>query len=141
MLQAGGIGHVTHHVIRLHSNAYDVQSEKLSRASEGLVHLMLPIGVAQRTQDAHGLVAGPERPAWVRVAVVQGDLRFVQRGLDPGQEVVAVGHAVSMLLAQRLARGDSRVCRVGGQLVRADSGYSSTKVMRGPTHGAGARPG
>jgi hypothetical protein len=35
-----------------------------SKESETLVHFMLAIGVAQSTQDAHGLVAGPDRPAW-----------------------------------------------------------------------------
>jgi hypothetical protein len=40
--------------------------------------------LSPRTQDAHGLVAGPERPAWGRITVVQGELRLVQRGLDPG---------------------------------------------------------
>jgi hypothetical protein len=40
-----------------------------SKESEALVHFMLAIGVAQSTQDAHGLVAGPDRPAWGRVAV------------------------------------------------------------------------
>src|SRR5436190_17718160 len=71
VLKASGIGHVTHHVIRL-------QFERVGRAvgetpfeeSECLVHFMLPINVARRTQDAHRLVAGPERPAWGRVAVV-----------------------------------------------------------------------
>jgi hypothetical protein len=85
VLQAGGIGHITHHVIRL-------QFERIRRAvgetpleeSKGLVHFMLAIGVAHRTQDAHRLVAGPDRPAWGRVAVVYSDLRFVQHGLDPG---------------------------------------------------------
>src|SRR5215208_175493 len=85
VLKAGGIGHVAHHVIRL-------QFERVRRAvgeappegSEEFVELMLPMRVAPRTQDAHRLVPGPERPAWGRVAVVQGELRFVQRGLDPG---------------------------------------------------------
>jgi hypothetical protein len=31
------------------------------------------------------------------------ELRFVKCGLDPSKEVVAVGHGLSMLLAQRLA--------------------------------------
>jgi hypothetical protein len=38
---------------------------------------MPTIGVAQRTQNAHGLVAGPQRAAWGRVAVEEGELRFV----------------------------------------------------------------
>lgn len=63
---------------------------------------MLATGVAPRTQDAHRVVVGPERPARGRVAVVQGELRFVQRRLDPGKEVVAVGHAVNIGLAQRV---------------------------------------
>jgi hypothetical protein len=58
---------------------------------------MVPAGVAQRTQDADGLVAGPDSPARARVAVVQRELRFVQRRPDPGQEVVAVGHLLIML--------------------------------------------
>jgi hypothetical protein len=37
-----------------------------SRGSEEFVQLMLPMGVAPRTQNAHGLVAGPERPAVAR---------------------------------------------------------------------------
>ena len=41
----------------------------VEQESEALVHFMLAIGVAQSTQDAHGLVAGPDRPAWGRVAV------------------------------------------------------------------------
>jgi hypothetical protein len=64
---------------------------------------MLAIGVAPRAENAYGLVAGPDRPTWCRVAVVQGEFRLVQRGPDPGLEVVAVGHALSMLLAQGFA--------------------------------------
>src|SRR5436190_15805878 len=85
VLEAGGVGHVAHHVIRL-------QLELIRRAvgeapregSEEFVQLVLPMGVAPRTEDAHGLVTGPERPARARVAVVQGKLRVVQGGLDPG---------------------------------------------------------
>src|SRR3954462_11328944 len=74
VLKAGGVGHVAHHVIRL-------QFERVRRAfgeaprerSEELVQLILAMRVAPRTQDAHGLIAGPERPARDRVAVVQGE--------------------------------------------------------------------
>ena len=52
--------------------------------NEELVQLTLPMGAAPRTQDAHGLVAGPECSAWASVAVVQGELCFVKRHLDPG---------------------------------------------------------
>ena len=63
-----------------------------ARGREEVVDLTLSKCVAHRTEDAHWLVARPERPAWVCVAVVQGELGFVQRGLDPAKEVVAVGH-------------------------------------------------
>ena len=94
MLKAGGVGHITQDVIRL-------QFERVGRAvgetpieeSECLVHFMLPINVAQRTQDAHGLVAGPERPAWGRVGLVPdaGSAFFLPR-------LVGWGRALDMVL-------------------------------------------
>src|SRR3712207_1682060 len=69
MLKAGGVGHVAHHVIRLQfKRVRRAVGEALREGSEEFVQLLLPMGVAPRTQHAHGLVAGPERPAWGRVA-------------------------------------------------------------------------
>jgi len=62
----------------------DVQLEKVfSRGREDFVDLTLSYSVAKRTEDAHWLVARPDRPAWACVAVVQGQFGFVQRGLYP----------------------------------------------------------
>jgi hypothetical protein len=66
---------------------------------EEVLQFVLPVGVPPGTQDGHGLTAGPERAARRRIAVVEGELSLVQRGLDPAQKVVAVGHGVSMPLA------------------------------------------
>src|SRR4029077_1565037 len=96
------VGHVAHHVMRQElERVRRALGEAPPEGREELVDLLLPVGVPPRTQDTHGLIAGPERPAWGGVAVVQGELRFVERALDPGQEVLAVGHAVSMLQATR----------------------------------------
>src|SRR5436190_20929297 len=85
VLKAGGVAHVPHHVIRLQLELVrPAFGEAPREGSEEFVQLMLPMGVAPRTEDTYGLVAGPERPAWGRVAVVQGELRLVQGGLDPG---------------------------------------------------------
>jgi hypothetical protein len=54
---------------RTKGSAFSGFATTASKESEALVHFMLAIGVAQSTQDAHGLVAGPDRPAWGRVAV------------------------------------------------------------------------
>ena len=48
--------------------------------------LMLPKRGTRRTRRQRG-----------RVPVAQGELRFVERGVAPGQEVVAVAHGFSML--------------------------------------------
>ena len=69
-LKAGGIGHITLHVIRLQfEGVRRAVGETLLEEGEALVHFMLAIGVAQRAKDAYGLVAGPDQPAWGRVAV------------------------------------------------------------------------
>jgi len=58
-----------------------------------------------------GLVAGPERAAGPGIAVVQCAFRVVQRAVDPGEEVVAVGHALSILVRD--------IHNTGGQLLNA----------------------
>src|SRR5919197_2985707 len=68
---------------------------------------MLSVGVAPCAQDAHGLVPGPECPASGRVPVVQGELRFVQGGLDPAEEVVAVTHAAARSWSSTFAPRDN----------------------------------
>ncbi len=84
VLQAGCVGHVTDHVVRLElERVRRAVGETVREGSEELGHFLLPMCVAPRTQDAHGLVAGPERPAWGRVAFVQGQLCLAQRRLDP----------------------------------------------------------
>src|SRR6476619_1807597 len=84
-LEADGVGHVAHHVIRLQfERVRRAFGEAFREGREEFVQLMLPMGVAPRTEDAYGRVARPERPAWRGVAVVQGELRLVQGGLDPG---------------------------------------------------------
>ena len=88
---------------------------------EEVVDLTLSKCVAHRTEDAHWLVARPERPARVCVAVVQGELGFVQRGLDPAKEVVAVGHTLSMVQSDCL--GDS-----GGE---GDAAPTGSRAIRG----------
>src|SRR5829696_4306762 len=97
---------------------------------------MLSMGVAPRTQDAHGLVAGPERPAWRGVPVMQGELRLVQGGFDPGLEVVAVGHEVSMLSstfprpdAPDNPRSAQRADRAGTQATRPSLCSHSVSVL------------
>src|SRR6185436_11755335 len=73
VLESGGIGHVARHVVRLKLELVRrAVGEALREGAEQLVELILPEGVAPRTQDAHGLVAGPERPPRARVAVVKG---------------------------------------------------------------------
>src|SRR3954451_17735627 len=85
VLKTCGVGHVAHDVIRLEfERVRRAVGEAPRQGSEEFVELMLPMGVAPRTQDAHGLVAGPERPARGCVAVVRGELRLVQDGPDPG---------------------------------------------------------
>ncbi|MFF9908966.1 hypothetical protein [Streptomyces sp. NPDC013457] len=79
------------------SNAYDVQSEKVfAAAGEQGLDLLAPHGGAPRSQDAYRLGARPERPPGSGVAVVQRDLRLVQRGPQPGQEVVSIAHVFIM---------------------------------------------
>ena len=92
MFKAGGVGHVARYVVRLQFKRAMCNRRRSARGREEVVDLTLSKCVAHRTEDAHWLVARPERPAWVCVAVVQGELGFVQRGLDPAKEVVAVGH-------------------------------------------------
>ena len=88
------------------SNAYEVQSEKLCpRSVKNSSSSSQAVGVAPRTQDADGLVAGPQRPPGRWVTFVQRTLRLVQRGLDPRQKFLAVAHAFMMLPADR-----SRMC-------------------------------
>jgi hypothetical protein len=85
VFKAGGVGHVAHHVIRMQlERVRPARGEAPPERSEEFVELVLPMRVAPRTQNAHRLVTGLERPARGRVAVVQGELRFVQGGLDPG---------------------------------------------------------
>src|ERR1700733_1030095 len=99
VLQAGRVGHVACYVAGLQLEGVGrAVGAHVAQESEEIVDLLLAIGVARRPQDAHGLVARPERPAGGRVAVVQRQLRFVQRCPDPGQEFVPIGHALSMLL-------------------------------------------
>src|SRR4029453_4757182 len=50
------------------------------------------------------LVAGPQCPPGEGVAVVQGELRVVERGPDPREEVVVIGHALRMLPGSVTAR-------------------------------------
>jgi hypothetical protein len=94
VLQAGRVGHVARHVAGLQVEGVGrAVGEAAGQSGEQLAGLPLAKGAAQRAQDAHGLVTGPERPAGGGVAVVQRQLRLVQRCPDPGQELVAIGHA------------------------------------------------
>src|SRR4051794_9867451 len=94
VLEAGGIGHVADDVVRQQLEAVRrAVREAFGERGEELVQLLLAVGVAPRAEDADGAGARPERPARPGIAVVQGDLCVVERGSDPGQEVVTVAHA------------------------------------------------
>ena len=47
------------------SNVYDVQSQNVLERREEFVDLTLSNGIAKRTQDAHPLVARPDRSVWL----------------------------------------------------------------------------
>lgn len=123
VLKAGGVGYVAHHVVRLQfENVRRAIGEGPLEGGEEFVELTLPHGVAQRTKDAYWLVARPECSAWARVAVVQGEFGFVQCGLDPASEVVAVGHTASVLNPHRQGakhdKGDPASTTITYQAVR-----------------------
>src|SRR5262245_308755 len=85
VLKTGCISHVAGHVVRLQlEGVRRAVGEALLERSKQVVQLILPMSVSPRPQYAHGLIARPQRPSWGRVAVVQGELRFVQRSPDPG---------------------------------------------------------
>jgi len=131
VLESGGIGHVARYVVRHQlERIRRAVGETLPEGGEQLVELSLAIGVAPCTQDAHGLVARPKRPAGGWVAVVQRELRLVQRGLDPRQEIVTVDHAFSILRVERCVHAcavhcaraasvDNRICRTATALATA----------------------
>ena len=129
MLKTGGIGHITHHVIRL-------QFEGLPRGggetplekSEALVHFMLAIGVAQRAKDAYGLVAGPDGPAWGRVAVEHGKLASYSADLAQARKSSRSVMPSACSKPSGLHRRASRVCSQHG---RTSSG--SVVIRRPPT--------
>src|SRR6266446_2684589 len=78
VLEAGGICHVTHHVIRHDfEHVRRAVRETLFEPRERYVYFTLPIDIARRSQNAHGLVARPQGPAQGRVAVMESDLRFI----------------------------------------------------------------
>src|SRR3954454_24344422 len=97
VLEASRVGHVAHHVVRQQlERIRRADGEGLPERGEELVEFRLPVGVAPCTQHADGLVARPDGPPGCGVAVVQGELRLVQRRRHPGQEILAVGHAPRM---------------------------------------------
>ena len=98
VFEPGRVGHVAHDVTgqQLEPVRRAVR-ETLAERGEELVELPLAVRVAPRTQDAHGLIAGPDRPPGCRVAVVQRELRLVQRGLDPRTKILQVRHVLMML--------------------------------------------
>src|SRR4051812_1533568 len=97
VLEASRVGHAAHHVVRQRlERIRRAVGEGLPERGEELVEFRLPVGVAPCTQHADGLVARPDGPPGCWVAVVQGELRLVQRRLPPGQEILAVGHAPRM---------------------------------------------
>ena len=91
MLETGRIGHVADHVIHLKVKCKrGAVGEARRKRREELIEFVLTVCVPERTEHAYGLVSRPKRPAGGCVAVVQRNLRFVQRGLDPGEKVFAV---------------------------------------------------
>jgi hypothetical protein len=85
------------------SNANDVQSEKVVASNlKSSSSSSCPCAFRHAPWHAYRLVSGPQRPARCRVAVVQCEFRSVKRGLDPGEEVVAVGHSALHLLGNSI---------------------------------------
>src|SRR5690349_8856186 len=103
VLEPGGVGHVAGDAVGLDLEPIrGAVREARGERCEQLVQLLLAVRVAKGAEDADRLVARPDRPARTCVAVVDGELRLVEHGLDPRQEVVAVAHATYQTPTGRL---------------------------------------
>lgn len=105
MFQAGCVSHVPDDVAGLQFELVGrAIREAGAQGREEFIELILPISVPEGAEHAYRFLAGPQGPAWFRVAVVKGQFCLVEGGFDPSQKFFFVAHAASMLAGRQLVK-------------------------------------